>query len=71
MVTDPFGEEEREIRSEDEGIIIGRSNLPVINEGDALFHVARVKRIEDASERIDQIAAHLEADPMFDEDEII
>jgi uncharacterized protein len=24
------------------GIVIGRNSLPLVNEGDALFHVARV-----------------------------
>ncbi len=45
--------------AEDEGIIIGRTNLPIVNRGDALFHLARMKKSE------------LVQAPLFDEDEII
>ncbi len=44
--------------AEDDGIIIGRTNLPIVNRGDALFHVARIK----TTARVDA---------MPDEDEII
>ena len=41
MISDPFGESEFEVRAHINGVIIGRTNLPLVNEGDALFHVAR------------------------------
>lgn len=41
VVADPFGENEVEIIAAADGIVIGRSNLPVVHEGDALFHIAR------------------------------
>lgn len=41
VVSDPFGEHEAEIVSPADGLVIGRTNLPVVHEGDALFHVAR------------------------------
>ncbi|MBO6541852.1 MAG: succinylglutamate desuccinylase/aspartoacylase family protein [Alphaproteobacteria bacterium] len=71
MISDPFGEAEAEITARQPGVIVGRSNLPVVNEGDGLFHVAMVRKGVDASETIDGIAAQLDADPLFDEDEII
>ncbi|MDA1100320.1 MAG: succinylglutamate desuccinylase/aspartoacylase family protein [Proteobacteria bacterium] len=40
IIGDPFGENEVEIKAPADGIVIGRSNLPVVNEGDALFHIA-------------------------------
>lgn len=43
LIADPFGESEEEIRSSIEGVIIGQTNLPLVHEGDALFHVASVK----------------------------
>lgn len=42
LVGDPFGEIEREAICPDDGVVIGRLNLPLVHEGDALFHVARV-----------------------------
>lgn len=41
-ITDPFGEFETKIKSAYTGIIIGHNNIPVINQGDALFHVGIV-----------------------------
>ena len=70
VVADPFGETEIEIRSLESGVIIGRTNLPVINEGDALFHIA-VTDSTDPEKTIGRLESQLSADPMFDEDEII
>jgi predicted deacylase len=41
MISDPFGETEFEVRAHINGVVIGRTNLPLVNEGDALFHIAR------------------------------
>jgi predicted deacylase len=43
VVGDPFGETEIVVASPTEGVIIGRLNLPLVHEGDALFHIARVE----------------------------
>ncbi len=43
VITGPLGENPVPIVSEDEGIVIGRTNLPIVNRGDALFHTARLK----------------------------
>ncbi len=71
IVSDPFGEVEREVRAHYGGLIIGRTNLPVVNEGDGLFHVADVRRKDNAEATVDSLSSQLEADPLFDEDEII
>lgn len=39
-ISDPFGINEVEVISTRTGIIIGRTHLPLVNEGDALYHVA-------------------------------
>jgi predicted deacylase len=41
VIADPFGENEAAVTASTDGIIIGKSNLPLAHEGDALFHVAR------------------------------
>lgn len=41
VVSDPFGEEETDVPAPAGGIVVGRLNLPLVNEGDALFHIAR------------------------------
>lgn len=64
-IVDPYGERQKELKASGPGIIIGRANIPAINQGDALFHIAKV---EDAS----KIGRHLDRlEKMLDEDEII
>lgn len=71
VISDPFGETETEILSEDNGLMIGRTNLPIVNEGDGLFHIAHIRKPANAEATIDSLASQLDADPLFDEDEII
>jgi len=40
VIADPLGIEETEVRAPRAGVIIGRSNLPLVYAGDALFHIA-------------------------------
>ncbi|EEX08766.1 succinylglutamate desuccinylase/aspartoacylase [Ruegeria lacuscaerulensis ITI-1157] len=70
-VSDPFGEQEMEILAPFDGLIVGRAVMPVVNEGDAVFHLGRVESVKEAGESVDDLSAQLEDDPMFDEDEIL
>ncbi|APG48649.1 succinylglutamate desuccinylase/aspartoacylase family protein [Phaeobacter porticola] len=71
IVSDPFGENEQDIAAPFDGIIVGRAVLPVVNEGDAVFHLARVHSAQKAEDAMDNHSSQLADDPMFDEDEII
>lgn len=42
-IADAVGQTLAEVEAPFTGIVIGRSNLPVVNEGDALIHLARFK----------------------------
>ncbi len=53
VIADPFGETESRITATFSGIVIGRTNLPLTNEGDALFHIARFEHVEDAASTVD------------------
>lgn len=53
VVADPFGETEAKITSAYNGIVIGRTNLPLVNEGDALFHIARFEHVHEAAIKVD------------------
>lgn len=73
-----FGEEPQEMCSPIDGIIIGHATLPVVNQGDALFHIADVAQLEHAGERIGSITEAIlaseppgQAQPLMDEDEVI
>lgn len=43
-LSNPFGDNRHYVRANENGIIIGMSKLPLINKGDALFHIANEKR---------------------------
>jgi predicted deacylase len=44
MVADPLGSTETAICAPNDGMVIGRTNLPLVYEGDATFHIARYGR---------------------------
>lgn len=71
LVSDPFGEQEEEVLAEITGIVIGRSDLPVVNEGDALFHIAEPEEMARAEAAAERFEEDLDAPPLYDEDEII
>ena len=54
VVADPFGEREIQIIAPYSGIIIGRTNLPLVNEGDAIYHIARFGDIEEVEAVVDE-----------------
>lgn len=76
-VTGLFGEEAQEIVSPVDGIIIGHATLPVVFQGDALFHIAAIAHPERVGARIESITeAILASEPegfaerLLDEDEV-
>jgi predicted deacylase len=69
-VANPYDDTQSEIRAPRRGIIVGSTTLPIVNMGDALFHIAWSKEYSDSRSTRDEV---LEpgADPLMDEDEII
>jgi predicted deacylase len=41
FIADPFGEREIAVEANVSGIVVGRANLPLVHEGEALYHIAR------------------------------
>jgi uncharacterized protein len=68
-VANPYDDSEVEIRSPCRGIIIGATTLPIVNMGDALFHIAWAR--EHQRPKRAARGADLIAEPVMDEDEII
>ena len=46
-----------------DGIVIGMSRLPLANEGEALFHIARFDAIEEAESAIEDFHSSLAPPP--------
>jgi len=73
-----FGEDAQELVSPVDGVIIGHATLPVVNQGDALFHIAEVKTLDGVGHGARSIADALAvSEPphppttLLDEDEVL
>lgn len=45
VIADPFGTREAVIESPVSGMVIGRLNLPLVHQGDAVIHIAQIDRL--------------------------
>lgn len=68
VIANPYEENDTPVRAPRRGIIVGRTTLPIVNLGDALFHIAWSQEIgggKTAGQRGEP------AEPVMDEDEIL
>jgi uncharacterized protein len=52
-IKDPYGETIEKVVSSVEGIIIGKQNIPLIHEGEAMYHIAYFKQPDGVVENIE------------------
>ena len=52
-IADPFGESVQPIVSDCAGVLIGLTKLPLVHEGEALFHVATSTSTADVERAVD------------------
>lgn len=66
MVAAPYGDERSEtmVTATSSGVVIGRTNIPLVNEGEALFHIARFNRPDEVADSVE--AFHSDLDPATD-----
>ncbi len=69
IITDPFRPVDEPVRAPVSGIVIGRTNLPLITEGEALYHLACFGELEAAAAMLQQYRHAL--DPDDEEDRVI
>lgn len=65
-VSDPFGEVEQEVISPVSGMVIGRTTLPLVHEGEAIFHIALFDELGEAETVYENFQSHV--DPEEDDD---
>ena len=46
IICAPFADDETVVTARGDGIVVGMNNLPLVNEGDALFHIAQFKEAD-------------------------
>jgi predicted deacylase len=66
-LSDPFGDIETPVLASVTGVIIGRLNLPLANEGEALFHIARFEKSLRVEQVVEKYRAELEPDENDDD----
>jgi predicted deacylase len=59
LIDDPFGREQYEVISTASGIIIGCSQIPLVHEGEALFHIARFEDIKQVAGNVESFQSDL------------
>lgn len=69
FVNDPLGENNSEVSSLIDGIIIGKTNLPLVFEGEAIFNIAAYEALDLVSGRIDAHQERLSPNGSGDEDD--
>jgi hypothetical protein len=61
VIADPLGKSEYKVLAPEDGIVIGRSNLPLVHEGDALFHLSYYKtRVDAVFDQVEKFQETLE-----------
>ena len=60
-LADPMGENEVVLVAHEEGIVIGLSNLPLVQEGDALFHIAGFRGTKAAALSLEAFEAQFDS----------
>lgn len=66
VISDPsnlFDVTEHEVRANYTGIIIGKTNIPLVNAGDALFHVARFEDSKEAAASVEAFQSQTDNSP--------
>ncbi len=71
QIANPYDEAAIDVRAPRRGIVIGRTTLPVVNMGDALFHIAWSDEFAGRPRRDAQAGEPVAPEPVMDEDEII
>ncbi len=71
QISDPIGTSRLNVEATETGVIIGQTRLPIVNQGDALIHVAATKNPKHMETAVERSEQEVLADPLLDEDEII
>ncbi|MDB2682734.1 M14 family metallopeptidase [Alphaproteobacteria bacterium] len=62
VISDPFGKVKYDITAKRTGIIIGAATLPLLNRGDAAFHVATFENANAVEEHVDTFEEELDTE---------
>ncbi|WP_445356337.1 succinylglutamate desuccinylase/aspartoacylase family protein [Microbulbifer sp. EKSA008] len=64
-IADPYGQELDQLICNEDGIIIGRQNIPLVQEGEAMYHIAYFREPEGVVENLELLQDTLLPDENF------
>ena len=67
FIDEPLGDETFQITSPFDGVIIGKSEIPLVQEGDAVFHIAQFANLEMAGDKIEHFNENMIEESEFHE----
>ncbi|WP_202526169.1 succinylglutamate desuccinylase/aspartoacylase family protein [Sneathiella litorea] len=70
LISDPFGARETEVLATKDGLIISTSTIPLVNQGDAVFHIAFLSEAAASDASIEAIEDEIDSNPIFEYDEL-
>ena len=72
MVADPLGTAEVPIVAPTNGVVIGRTNLPLVYEGDATFHIAQYgRKVGNVEKQVERFQEEHQPDDYLTEPEVV
>jgi predicted deacylase len=66
VISAPFTSQESLLTAKADGIVICLSNLPLVNEGEALFHIAHFEEARAVEKKIAEHESNIEEDRLFE-----
>ncbi|GAA0854371.1 succinylglutamate desuccinylase/aspartoacylase family protein [Aliiglaciecola litoralis] len=63
IIADPYGGELGKLLSPAEGIVIGKQNIPLAQEGEAMYHIAYFKKPDTVAENMEMLQDNLVSGP--------
>lgn len=62
VISDPFSNDELEVRSPYTGLVIGRSELPLVYEGEAIYHLGKFEDHKEVAEQVEHFQEKITPD---------
>ena len=62
VIGSPEGEGELDILAPAAGVLVGRNNIPLVNEGEALFHIARFDALGEVARGLEDFRSDIQED---------
>lgn len=62
VIADPYGTELSKVLSPEEGVVIGKQNIPLAQEGEAMYHIAYFRKPDSVAEHMELLQDNLVMD---------